>query len=259
MVLQHIKNFKNALASYSEGYGFIKKHRLNYYYLFPIIFIVVVISAGWQGTTAVTNHLIGMITDAVDAAGWTFDRAGFLIGAIKVVVWITLRIFFFLIISYLGGYFILILMSPVFSSISNRTMAILDSGAVAENRSSLIGSALRGMVLAVRNLLVELGLTIILLIAGFIPVIGSVSPFLAVGVTSYFYGFSFIDYAVEQRNLNISQSIRLMRNHRAEVLGIGLPFTLLLSIPFIGPYLAVFVSVQATVAATITAHRAILR
>lgn len=255
MISQHTSNFAKAFLSYGEAFRFIKKHRLTYYYLFPIAFTFLIIATGWHGTSLITSYILQLMSSNIS---WEFMGSGFLQETLRVLIWITFRIFFFLIISYLGGYIILIMMSPVFSSISVKTISILTGRKHKDTLQSIVNSAARGVILAVRNLLIEISLTIVLLIGSFIPIIGTLAPPLTIGVTAYYYGFSFTDYAIEQYNYNLKDSIRLMRRNRIIVLGVGLPFTLVLSIPFIGTFLSVFISLQATVAAAITAHRSML-
>lgn len=255
MKLSGIKALKTGVKAYGEAFSFIRKHQLGYFFLFPLIFSILLIVSGWQGTTWLTTLVLEQLNSALDFEQWTFLGASILAFIIKSFIWLTFRIVFLLIITYLGGYVIIILMSPVYALLSEKTAALLTQTEIPFSLNQFISDIFRGILLAIRNLLIETGLTILLLIFSFIPVIGLASAPAMLLVTSYFYGFAFIDYSLERQRYGIKQSIQKISNHKGEAIGIGLPFTLVLSVPFIGSFAAAFLSIPAVVAATLVSTR----
>lgn len=247
------------ISAYGEAFKLMRTHGLRYFYLFPLLLTILLIVSGWQGTSWLTSTALDTLHQWSGMENWQFWGSQVLTVVVKWSIWIFFRLLFFLTLSYVGGYIIIMLMSPVYSWLSEKCTHILTGHTQHFSLSNLINSVIRGIFLALRNLLIELGLTILLIILGFIPIVGLISAPSLLAVTSYFYGFSFLDYTLEQYRLGIRRSTRTIMQHKGEALGVGLPFTLVLSIPFIGSFIAAFLSVPAVVAATIVAHRDIAK
>ncbi|MGV8826691.1 MAG: EI24 domain-containing protein [Breznakibacter sp.] len=255
MKLSGIRALKTGVKAYGEAFSFIRKHQLGYYFLFPLSLSILLVVSGWQGTTWLTTLALEQLNSALNFEQWTFWGASILVFIIKSFIWLTFRILSLLIITYLGGYVIIILMSPVYALLSEKTAALLSQTEIPFSINQFISDIFRGVLLAIRNLLIETSLTILLLIFSFIPVIGLASAPAMLLITSYFYGFAFIDYSLERQRYGIKQSIQKISNHKGEAIGIGLPFTLVLSVPFIGSFAAAFLSIPAVVAATLMSTR----
>ena len=108
----------------------------------------------------------------------------------------------------------------------------------------------RGIRINVRNLSLEIVLTIPILLIGFIPFIGIISSLLLFLVQAYYAGFGNMDYTLE-RHLSYKQSINFVRNHRGIAIGNGTVFMLMLFIPLLGIILVLPLSVTAASTETI--------
>ena len=85
------------------------------------------------------------------------------------------------------------------------------------------------------------------------PVIGwAISIFGNAVVTSYFYGFSFMDFSNERNRLSIKESVNFIRKKCGIAIGIGLVFYCCLLIPIIGSFLASLLSIISLTAATLS-------
>ena len=94
---------------------------------------------------------------------------------------------------------------------------------------------------------------LLFVLLGFVPLIGwAISIFGNVIVTSYFYGFSFMDYSNERNKLSIKESVNFIRKKRGIAIGIGLVFYCCLLIPIIGSFLASLLSIISLTAATLS-------
>jgi CysZ protein len=113
----------------------------------------------------------------------------------------------------------------------------------------------RGILLTFRNLLMELFLSLMLLIGGAIPVAGLLAPLALLLTSAYYYGFSLIDYSLEQRGYSIRRSVWYVKNHRGLAMGSGLMLTLTMMIPFVGIFLAGFVGIVSVVGATLAVNQ----
>ena len=96
---------------------------------------------------------------------------------------------------------------------------------------------------------------IVLFFGSFIPLAGLVMPVLTFGVGAYFYGFAFMDYAVERKRFRVKESVRYMRHNAGSVTAIGTVFALSLMIPWLSVIACSFVSILSVIAGTVAIHR----
>lgn len=100
----------------------------------------------------------------------------------------------------------------------------------------------RALRLALRNLVWETGIGVVLFILPW------VRTWLLFGVSSFYSGYSIMDYTLERKRYTIPESIEFMRANRGVALGLGIPFYGVMLIPFAGVAL---VPVYGVVAATL--------
>lgn len=152
-------------------------------------------------------------------------------GAMGIVVGILI----FLIFTKISKYIILILLSPIFSLLSERTEEIVNNKQYPFHIGQFLKDILRGSVIAIRNLILEMLIIAILGIVGIFsgPLAIIITPIIWV-IGAYFYGFSMIDYVCERRKLSISEGIRLIRKRRFLAIGNGGMYSLIEMIPLVG-------------------------
>ena len=78
-------------------------------------------------------------------------------------------------------------------------------------------------------------------------IIGLVGNFL---LSSYFYGFAFMDYSNERHKLSLKKSVLFVRRNKGFASGVGSIFSLCFFVPVIGGILASFLAVICVVNAT---------
>lgn len=246
---------KTAFSSYLEALAFINTHKMYRYFLWPIVMHIVLFLLGFSGVSYLTDTTIEFLKSFVAENPDAWYNSEILTGVLAVTLWIFLRIFFFIAFAYVGGYVVLMLLSPILSIVAANTSENITGTKIPFQMGQFLNDILRGLSMAVRNFLYQLVITLALLIIGFIPVLGWLSPILLFGVSSYFYGFSFIDYGLESKQLNYGQSVRFVQQNKTLSIGIGLPYVILLLIPFIGLILAGFFAIVSAVSATIAIHK----
>lgn len=177
--------------------------------------------------------------------------------AIPFILWL-LSIYVFL---RINKYLVLVLMSPMMALLSEKTCDILTGTSTPFSLNQLMHDAFRGSIISLRNLIMELSLTLliwgfILLLMLFLPflifILGPLASILVFFISSYYYGFSLLDYVNERNQLNVKESIRDIRNLRSLSIGLGSIFSILFMVPFIGIALS---SVTCTIAAVIAKHQ----
>ena len=255
--MNYSQGFRLGLKSYSEAFRFIRQNNLGWFFIFPLVLNVLLFALGFYSVSSLGSELIEYLNNWLGIESWDFWGASFFAGTIKWLIWIVLRLLFFVVYAYVGGYIILIALSPAFAFLSERTEKILTGSDLPFNFSQFLKDIWRGVVLALRNLAVEMLFTLLLFIISFIPVVGWFTAVVLFLISAYFYGFSFMDYTFERRKFNVKTSIRYMRSNKGLAIGNGLIFALVLLIPFIGVTLAGFFSIISVVGATIAANKAI--
>ena len=145
----------------------------------------------------------------------------------------------------------LIIGSPVFAYLSEKTESIIQGKEFPFSFSQLMKDAARGIKLALRNSLWQTVYLVSILLLSLIPVVGWITPVIAIFVECYYYGFSMLDYSCERHKLSPSESIDYIGKHKGLAIGNGLVFYLMHFLPVIGWLLA---PAYAVVAATISLY-----
>ena len=175
---------------------------------------------------------------------------------------------FFLISEILSGILILVLgfifykhivmalSAPFMSPVSEKIEAHLLGVERHQHRNTSFSEQLwRGIRINVRNLLMELLLTIPILLIGFIPIIGIISTVLLFLIQAYYAGFGNMDYTLE-RHFKYGESIKFVKQHRGLAIGNGIVFMLFLLIPVIGIIFVLPLSVTAASTETVALLKA---
>ena len=172
---------------------------------------------------------------------------GFLFTIVSIVLWMILMLFYFSLFKYTW----LIIGSPIFAYLSEKTEAIKEEKDFPFSFAILLKDIIRGIKIALRNTLWQSIYLFVLLILSFIPVFGFIVPILALLIECYYYGFSMLDYSLERRRLNAAESIHFIGKRKGLAIANGLVFYGLHLIPVIGWLVA---PSYAVIAATLSVH-----
>lgn len=172
---------------------------------------------------------------------------GFLFTMGGLIVWLILMLFYFSLFKYL----LLIIGSPLFAYLSEKTEAIIEGKDYPFSFSQLFKDMVRGMKLAFRNGLWQTVYIISIIILSLIPVVGWLTPVLALIIECYYYGFSMLDYCMERNRKSEAESIFFISAHKGLAIGNGMVFYFMHLIPIIG---WVFAPAYAVIAATLSMY-----
>ncbi|RXJ52274.1 EI24 domain-containing protein [Gelidibacter gilvus] len=203
-----------------------------------------------------------LVASSIIISAYTFsDNFAFYIS--KLWVWEWGNETFYLISEILSGILILVLgfilykhivmalSAPFMSPVSEKIEAHLLGVERHQHRDTSFSEQLwRGIRINVRNLLMELLLTIPIILIGFIPIIGIFSTVALFFVQAYYAGFGNMDYTLE-RHFKYDESIKFVKQHRGLAIGNGIVFMLFLLIPFIGIIFVLPLSVTAASTETV--------
>lgn len=260
------KNFGTGFKAYGEALNLIFSKGLWWFFVFPVLLNVVFLIGGMVGIGSLSDYIENWLTSLVAFDGDSFTGAsflapysGYLSGIVGGLVWVVLKFAFFFIFATIGGYIVIICLSPVFAILSEKTEEILTGNKYPFNGDQIMRDVVRGVLIAFRNMFIELGYMIVIFLLGlFIPLIGGiVGTILLFFIASYFYGFAFIDYTNERRRLSIKQSVQFIRDNKGMAIANGMVFSFFMLIPFCGTTLAGFAAILSVVAATIAVHNTV--
>jgi len=170
--------------------------------------------------------------------------------SIKKIAMVLTWLISFMLTTKFSKYVILILLSPVFAFLSEKVDEKLTGKQYPFDLFQLIKDVFRGVLIALRNLTIELFLIAILTLSSFFagPLAILLVPVLWL-ISSYFYGFSMMDYTSERRKYSISNSVQFVRKNKGIALGNGMMYSVFDMIPVVG---IVFAPINAVVGATIS-------
>lgn len=260
------KNFGVGFSAYGKAFSLLFSKGLWWYLLFPILLNLIFFIGGMLGIGSLTDFIEGWLSDAMKieddtifAAEYLREAAGYLSGIMSGVVWVIMKVVFFFVFATFGGYIVIICLSPVFAFLSEATEEKLTGNKYKFNGDQIMRDVVRGILIAFRNLFIELFWIIVIFILGlFIPVLGGIiGTVIIFFISSYFYGFAFIDYTNERRRLTIKQSVQFIRANKGMAIANGLIFSFFLLIPFCGTFLAGFAAILSVIAATVATHRVV--
>lgn len=257
------KGFGNGFGAYSKALSLIFKNGLWWYFLFPLALNIIMMVASWYGIVSLSEYAkegiensLKFEDDAFFLSEYLQSSSGYIATALGWVVWFISKVLFFVLYGLFGGYIIIMIMSPVFALLSEKTEEILTGNNYPFNGDQLMRDIVRGVLIAFRNMFIELGYMIVIFILSFfIPILGGIiGTIILFFIASYFYGFAFIDYTNERRRMTLKQSVQFIRANKGVAIGNGFVFALAMFIPACGTIVAGFVAIVSVVAATISTH-----
>ena len=198
-----------------------------------------------------SNFVVSYVSGTLGIDRWVHRQGSDLLSFLFLMGEIMVRLILIFFYFSLFKYVFLIIGSPVFAYLSERTEAIIEGKEFPFSFSQLLKDMARGIKLALRNTLWQAVYTISILILSFFPVVGWVTPVIMLFIDCYYYGFSMLDFSSERHKLSASESIEYITWHKGLAIGNGMMFYLMHLIPFVGWLLA---PAYAVVAATLSMY-----
>ena len=250
-----LKELFLGISTYFKAFSFILKHKLWYYFFFPVVlsFLLHTVVGYFidQTTDSLQLYVEGLLLpdSTTQDSNWWNSILGFMgTWGSWLLKW-TLTITFWLLSFKFMKYVVLIFLSPVLAFLSEKTEKIISGVEYPFSWDQLLKDILRGSLLALRNMFIEFGWIFICFIASiFFPVISPFTTIFLILIGYYFLGFSMIDYNLERRKLSSKESVVYVKQHLGLALGNGFVFSSMLLIPIIG---VIFAPILGTVAATL--------
>lgn len=233
--LRYNQDIMNGLIAgfkgYFKAYRFIKEHNLWRFVVFPgIINIAMLIMVVW-GAMELSSYLLKELFSYFDFFDFLpkFLKSGidFALGLLVKSLVITVYFIFY-------KNLVLIIMSPLMSYLAEIVHEIRSGEEKDFDLEQFIKDVVRGIRIAVRNILLEFLWIILFALLGFIPIVGLAAPFCLFIIQFYYFGFSMLDYCLESRSMTYRESVRTIQKNKGLAIGNGAGFYLLMIIPFVG-------------------------
>lgn len=244
-----LKEIVIVIQSYIKAHRFIREQKLWKWIIIPgiIYALLFFISMYFFGKSA--NYAIEWIMNKTHLNIWLEKMQSgflsFLFTLSGLILWLILMLFYFSLFKYVW----LIVGSPVFAYLSEKTEAIIEGKDFPFSLPQLMKDILRGIKIALRNMAWQTIYTVSIVALSFVPVAGWVTPVAAMFIECYYYGFSMLDYSCERRKMSASATIYFINNHRGLAIGNGAVFYLFHLVPVVGWVLA---PAYAVIAATLS-------
>lgn len=230
-----------------KAFGLIFNKGLWPFLLYPIAIWLITWVLTLFGITLLADYLTGLIK------GWFNIEDN--TGVLAVVIALLIKISLFLISGTFSRYILLIILSPLFALLSEKTEEKITGVQFPFSFKQLCKDVLRGILITLRNFSIEMGIILgCMVISVFLaPATFITIPFLLF-VSWYFTGFTMLDYNAERHKLKAGESTELVRMNKGYACGIGCVYWLFMILPFfVGDIIGImFGPALAVVGATIS-------
>jgi CysZ protein len=247
-----LKEIIIAIQSFFEAHTFIRKHRLWKWILIPGLVYMVLFIVGIYVFINSSDYAVTLLSKKIGIEAWLQQERNEFLSFLFVMAGIMLRLILFYFYFSLFKFLFLIVGSPVFAYLSEKTSSIIEGKDFPFNFSQLLKDIWRGIRLALRNALWQTVYIFSILLLSLIPVFGWITPLIGLFIECYYYGFSMIDYSLERNKLSPAASIDFIGRHKGLAIGNGLMFYLMHIVPFLGWVLA---PAYAVIAATLSLYK----
>ena len=247
-----LKEIIIAIESYFDAHNFIRKHKLWKWILIPGVLYTILFAAGMYYFIISTGHAVDWLSEKTGLIPWLQKQRNELLSFLFMMISIMFRLVMIFFYFSLFKYLFLIIGSPVFAYLSEKTASIIEGKEFPFSFSQLAKDAWRGSKLALRNTIWQTVYLFSLFLLSFVPLFGWIAPLIALFIECYYYGFSMMDYSCERNQLSPSESIDFIGRHRGLAIGNGLIFYLMHGLILVGWIVA---PAYAVVAATLSLHR----
>lgn len=247
-----LKEIVISIQSYLEAHNFIVRNRLWKWILVPGIIYAILVSVGIYFFMQSSNHVIDWLSNRIGLNDWLQEERNDWLNFFFVMMGIMLRLVLFLFYFSLFKYLVLIIGSPVFAYLSEKTESIMEGRDLSFSLKKFREDAWRSIKQALRNCLWQTVYFVAFIFMALLPLVGWIAPLVVVIVECYYYGFSMLDYSLTRQKFSPAASIRYIGNHRGLAIGNGTVFYFMHFIIIVG---WVFAPAYAIIAATLSLYK----
>jgi CysZ protein len=235
-----IHQITTGLRAFSDAFGIIRRNKMGKYFVVPVIVNIILAGLLIWGGWGLGEWIRSL---------WDSEHGGWLGWLGTAVQWVMPIVMFFLFI-FIGGTIVNLLMSPIYTTISEKTDTSLTGRVFSSDAKQTVKDIWRSVVIALKSTIKQLVLTLLCLLLNIVPIIGQVlSITLIFIINSYYFGYSFMDYTNERYRRSVSESNNEVWHYKYLAITIGAIYALPMYV-LCGTFLAAYMGGVCTVAAT---------
>jgi len=243
-----LKEIVIAIQSWSEAHRFIRQHKLWKWIIIPGIIYTALFILGMYFFWASADDGVSWVSEQLRIENWLQQKRSDWLSFFFVMMGMMLRLILVLFYFSLFKYVILIIGSPVFAYLSEKTEAIIENKAHTFTWKELRKDASRSVRMAFRNCLGQTLYFIGLALMSLLPLAGWITPIIALLMECYYFGFSMLDYSFARSGFSTQQSFQFIGRHKGLAIGNGILFYLM-------HVVIIFTPAYAIIAATLSVHK----
>lgn len=231
--------FGKGVSSFFRAFNLVFGKGLWYYIFFPLILWLIMLLVSIYYTSelgdAIQTWIDAQIKTIPEEGHWLSWLRGFEDGWLGIIAAWIIKIILWFVSGTFMKYLTLILLSPIFSLLSEAVAVRMGDKNVPFDFNQLLKDILRGIMISLRNMLIEYILLFICFIfCSIFPPLGIILTPLMFIAGWYFIGFSMIDYSSERNKIGFIKSIRFVRSNKGLACGIGFCYAMFMKLPMIG-------------------------
>lgn len=243
-----LKEIVIAVQSWGEARLFIRQHKLFKWIVIPGIIYTLLFITGMYFFFTSSNEVVSWISSQLNIESWLQKERNPFLSFLFVMTGMMLRLILVLLYFSFFKYVILIIGSPVFAYLSEKTEAIIENKEHTISWPDLRKDCFRSIKLAFRNCGWQTFYIIALIFLSLIPVVGWITPVIALLMECYYFGFSMLDYSFARIKFTPARSIAFTSRHKGLAVGNGLLFYLMHVLIILAPAYTI-------IAATLSVHK----
>ena len=242
--------FISAIRAQRDAYRWIRDHNHQVWYAYAAAFAIILVSLNYWGMQVLHDwmkvHLNQAALRWLDAATpeesgfskWKTEATEVILFAFDAVYWI----FMFWLKIKVTKYMIIATVGPLISWVSEQTENEITGMQYSFSLRVWVRDLLRSVAFALMFFIIETGFSIFLfivivlfwlLIPFVAPVISMLGVIALVLVSSLVYGLTVFDPIWERRGMGLGSRLRQVWSLKWKLLGAGLPFHLLMTVPVV--------------------------
>lgn len=215
--MRFFKHLFFGFRAYYKAIRFIIEHRFYWYVLIPAVLMLIIYQIG----SMIKHHYVAPNAEDMNEVVWY-------------LIFVMIEILIALMLMKFAKYLVMIILSPLISSISMKTEKILTGKTYPWDFKQLVHDIKRAMRIVIRNIMWE---TLFIAIIMLVTYIGWEDPasspifYLTYAIGFFYYGFGFLDYVLERLRMDMDKSITFVRDHRGLAIALGCVYSLMILVP----------------------------
>jgi len=201
-----LKEIVIAIQSWSQAHRFIQTHKLFKWIIIPGIIYTLLFIVGMYFFWESADNAVSWMSSRLNIEPWLQKERSAWLSFFFVMTGMMLRLIMVLFYFSLFKYLILIIGSPVFAYLSEKTEAIIDEKEHSFNWPDLKKDVSRSIRLALRNAIWQSVYLAGLFLLSLVPLIGWITPVIALLMEGYYFGFSMLDYSFARSESRLASS-----------------------------------------------------